>query len=355
MKRARVLLVSISPPEEGGSQRNVAEIGKCDEVTAILTQKGSNCEKAICLPTWNHSALTRNITFFVLCFFYSLGLLLTSRKYDIIQTEENLCYLLVPFWSLRYKTIVTVQGLRGFKFYDNKFLWFHFKLGLKFADKIIAADFVEKALLEKIGFNNVVYISNGADVEVYNGIRAKPDKTITFVGRIHRQKGIDNLFKAFNMIKHLYPEYSLKIVGKNSGEFYEKLSKEYADERIIWKGFILDRKELFSEIVSSEILVYPSRWEAMPWPALLEGLASGRAVIASGLPGLNEIFKDGKEILLVKPEDVEDLAIKIEFLINNAKARDQIGKNGKVAAQQYNWDNIREKTIAVYENNCFDI
>jgi phosphatidylinositol alpha-mannosyltransferase len=343
----RVLMMGLTPPLEGGSQRHIYEISSRMKNCDALTQKGSICRNKIELPLIARPIFLRNIMFAILSRFYVLFLLLTLRKkYDIIHIHENLLYRCAIPLRWRYKVVVTVHGIKGFKFYDNKFLWFFFKQGLKFADKIISVSLADKELLDK-DFNNVVYVPNGVNIETYKGLKRKVERKITFVGRIHEQKGIVYLLKAFEIIKDRYPEYRLEIIGKKEGEIYERLSREFGNERIIWKGFILDRKKLFSEILSSEILVYPSLWEALPWPALLEGLASGKPVIASNLNGMSKIFTDEENIVLFEPGNSEELAKLISRLIEQKEKAKRMGAEGKKLAKNYSWDKIAKEITKV--------
>ena len=348
-KNPRVLMIGLTPPLEGGSQRHIYEISSKIKNTEVLTQKGTICKNGIGVRLINKPVFLRNVLFSIWVRIYTLYLLLTLKKrYDAIHIHENLAYFCAIPLSWRYNVIITVHGIKGFKFYENKFLWFFFKQGLRAAKKIICVDLVEKEMLEREGFRNVEHISNGVDINIYKEIKKKAEPKITFVGRIHRQKGVEYLMKAFDVIKDRYPKYKLEIVGKKEGELFEKLSKEFVDRRIIWKGFILDRKKLFSEIASSEILVFPSLWEALPWPALLEGLASGRPVIASNLIGMNKIFESGKNIVLFEPGNVNQLVDRLERLIRDEKLRKRIGAEGKKTASKYSWDTIAKKTNEVY-------
>lgn len=345
----KALMMGLTPPLEGGSERHIYEISSRIKDSFVLTQKGSLCRNKIEGYTLKSPAILRNISFFISAFVYSVYLLFSKKRYNIIHIHENLLYFLIPILKIRYSVIVTVHGITGFKFYDNKFLWFFFRSSLKFADKIISVSVTDKALLDK-EFDCVVYVPNGVDIKAYQKIKKQRiEKKITFVGRIHKQKGVEYLLKAFEIVSDRFSEYKLEIIGKKEGSLYESLSQKYVNPNIIWKGFILDREKIFSELACSEVLICPSLWEALPWPVLLECLGSGRPVIASNLAGMEQVFKDGKDILLVRPEDYERIAEKIIYLIQNKKTADKIGKAGKMMAKQYSWDSVSKKVVAVYK------
>ena len=194
----------------------------------------------------------------------------------------------------------------------------------------------------------MTYIPNGVDTKFYKEIKVRVSNKITFVGRIHEQKGIIYLLKTFYEIKDKIPKFRLEIVG-DINDYAKELMSEFSDNRIIWRGFILDRKKLFEEISSSYVLVYPSLWEALPWPALLEGLASGRPVISSNLNGMRNIFSDRENILFFEPKDYKELGEKLLKLVNDENFANFIGNNGKSKAKEYDWDIIANKISGVLD------
>jgi glycosyltransferase involved in cell wall biosynthesis len=80
------------------------------------------------------------------------------------------------------------------------------------------------------------------DLSVYSE-RIRVDNKITFIGRIHEQKGIVYLLEAFDKIKNEIPEYRLEIIGKIN-DYALDLQDKFRDKRIVWTGFINDRKEI---------------------------------------------------------------------------------------------------------------
>lgn len=353
--KSKTLITGLTPPLEGGSERHIYEISARIPQTTVLTQKGTNCNNSIQLPIIRFAGnFVRNISFSLIASIYLVLLFLSpKKKFDTIHINENLMYPLVTLLSIRYKTVITVHGLTGFAFYENKLIWFLFRKGLQSAHKVIVVSPNEGDILKKEEIASTL-IPNGVDTEIYKKIPSQNiGKRITFVGRIHEQKGIDTLIKAFYLISPNFPKYQLQIIGKAEGKYYRALKARYSSKSIIWKGFIGDRTELFTHLSSAELLVFPSRWEALPWPALLEGLASGRPVIASNLPGMNQIFRNGKDALLVKPDNVEILAEAITKLLTDKSKASKIGVNGKKKAQEFSWNSTAAKLQNVYKSLSF--
>ena len=242
----RTLMIGLTPPLEGGSQMHIAELAKridCD----VLTQKGSICNNKIEMPDSKlKSEFMRNMAFAIVVYFYSFKLMFWKKKYKTIHINENLLYFLAPLLCWRYKIVTTVHGLKGFKFYDNKLLWFFFKNALRHSNKIIAVSLEDKKLLDKeCKYANITYIANGVDLSLYKNINPLVEKKIMFIGRVHEQKGIDVLLEAFcNNTKDI--QLDLEIIGDANNDYAKMLEKKYPlfNRKIIWRGNIQDRAEI---------------------------------------------------------------------------------------------------------------
>jgi len=344
----KILMIGISPPEQGGSQRHIYEIASRLGAD-LLTQKRSNYRgNKIEVPTINKSVFSRNISFAKFSFPRILELLFRkkSKKYDVIHIHENLLYFFIPLLRLRYKVVTTVHGCKGFNFFDNKFLWQIYKFFLKFSNAIIAVSKEDEKILSEY-FKKVDYIPNGVDNSVY-AFNSKQEKKICFIGRIHEQKGIVYLLEAFDKIKEKIPGFKLELIGKGERDYEDGLKKKFNDKRIIWRGFVSNRKEIAKSLKSSYLICLPSLWEGLPL-TLFEALASTRPVICSDLKVFRTIVND-KSARFVRAKSSDDVAKAILFLIGNKKKAEQIGKEGKKIALKYDWNEIAKETLKTYQN-----
>lgn len=341
-KIRRILMMGLTPPLEGGSERHIYELSsrlKCD----VLTQEGSVCKKKIELPILRNPAVIRNFSFLFSCFIFSIGLLLSRKKYELIHIHENLLYFLAPLLKWRYKVVITVHGIKGFKFYDKKILRFFFFKALKFADTIIAVNLEDQRELGKY-FKHVEYLPNGVDLTPYNKISVKVDNKISFIGRIHPQKGIIYLLEAFNILSKKYPSLKLEIIG-DINDYAAELTKKFPDRNIIWRGYLGDRNEIVRSLKSSYCIVLPSLWEGLPL-TLFEALASGRPLALSDIPAFKSVIKD--EALFFKGRSASDLARKVEFLLIHKNLANKIGKMGKKKSLRFEWKEITENLRKIY-------
>lgn len=181
-------------------------------------------------------------------------------------------------------------------------------------------------------------------VERKFGLRSE-DKVVIFIGRKIPDKGVSHLIDA---VKNLLPVIPVKLflIGPKSGwyqEIYTNLSRE-EKKRIIDVGVVTHQDKIdFLHI--SDLLVLPSRYEAFGI-VFLEAWICGIPVMGTmegAIPGVI-----GKEGLLFKFGDVEDLMSKIREALENAKSLVEIGSRGKAKVlNNYTWKVIGDKAEKV--------
>ncbi|MGB4006373.1 MAG: glycosyltransferase family 4 protein, partial [Halanaerobiales bacterium] len=119
-------------------------------------------------------------------------------------------------------------------------------------------------------------------------------------------------------------------------------------ERVYFTGFISDR-ERNNLYRIADVAVFPSLYEPFGIVAL-EAMVTRTPVIVSEVGGLAEFVRDGENGLTVKPNDPQQLAEKIRFLLNNKeRAREMASRAYEIVKRDFTWDEIANKTLAVYE------
>lgn len=201
-------------------------------------------------------------------------------------------------------------------------------------------------------------IPNPVDTELFipsNNI--EDPNLIIFVGTVCEKKGIRQLVEAFPLVLRSYPSARLLVIGRDrfgveiGMSFTEYLKKELDPKvfaQISYLGGV--KHDQIPKLLSrAAICVYPSHMEAMPI-AWLEGLAMGKAVIASQTGPGPEIIQDGKDGLLCNPYDPQSIADKIILLLSNPELRFQLGKSArKKTVEKYSKEVILQKNIDFYE------
>ncbi len=151
---------------------------------------------------------------------------------------------------------------------------------------------------------------------------------IGFVGRIVRDKGVNELVEAFDTLASEVPNLHLLIVGVRESEDpvgQDILRRIDLHPRIHCTGFQRDVKKSLSAM---DVLVHPSYREGLP-TAPLEASVRGLPVIVTRIPGCVDAVQEGVTGLLVEPRDAHGLADAIRYYLNNPDVRQQHGRNGR--------------------------
>lgn len=129
------------------------------------------------------------------------------------------------------------------------------------------------------------------------------DMQLLFIGRVMREKGVDELLAAVEQIKKNFPFVCFNFAGSVQGDYEEKIN-EYQDKKLI--NFMGWHDDVRSIIKANHAIVNPTYHEGMS-NVLLESAATGRPVLASNVPGCLETFDEGISGLGFKVKNVDDL------------------------------------------------
>lgn len=219
---------------------------------------------------------------------------------------------------------------------------------------IIPSQFTRKKMIEAGWPSEKLHnIPTFVDLDIFRP-RATKKAFIAYTGRIHSIKGVKTLVDAFHLLKTSGFKKDVKLVIAGDDETPDALKmKCYIVERdikdVIFAGN-LDARGIAKLLSQSLFSVVPSIcYDNMP-NALLESLACGTPVIASNLGSLPEIVDDGANGLLFEPGNVEELADKMRYLLENPNETIQIGKNARAKMErEYSPELHYQSLMKVYE------
>jgi phosphatidylinositol alpha-mannosyltransferase len=81
---------------------------------------------------------------------------------------------------------------------------------------------------------------------------------------------------------------------------------------------------------------------------LLEAMAAGKPIVASNIAGYRGVLEDGKEGLLVQPEDEQGLAETLIRLLKDPALRGRMGHKGQAKAADYSWHKVAQQVLDYY-------
>ena len=197
--------------------------------------------------------------------------------------------------------------------------------------------------------DNVIVMPNPLSFNTKNYSNCE-EKRVIAVGRYVPQKGFDLLIEAWRNVADEHPDWSLFVYGEGNKEPYQKLVDEYnLNNCCHLESAKSDIAEFYA---NSSIFVLSSRFEGFGI-VLLEAMSCGVPVVSFACPcGPRDIIHDGIDGLLVSNGDTGQLAVKINYLIENNDERKQMGLHAKKNAKRYDitgigqrWKNVFEKLM----------
>ncbi|MGB9675871.1 MAG: glycosyltransferase family 4 protein [Candidatus Bathyarchaeales archaeon] len=245
--------------------------------------------------------------------------------------------------------------------------------GAKAADMIITVSYAMKDELIKLGFpqEKIQVCYNGVDPQKYDPEAVNPDQAkkvresygikddeqmILFLGRLVGVKGVDRLVMAMPHVLQKIPKAKLVIVGVGDLQDYLiNLVKTMRLQDAVKLNFeFISEEERILHYAACDVAVFPSLYEPFGIVAL-EAMSMERPVVvgAAGVSGMREVVTCcGEEQcgFHINPSNPADIAWGITSALENPEKKKWLGKNGRRRVlEEFTWDKIAEKTIALYE------
>jgi len=182
----------------------------------------------------------------------------------------------------------------------------------------------------------------------------KTKKVIMFFGTPRAHKGIEDLIEAMNLIQD--KDVLLMIVGIDLNDYYcKKIIKNAQNlldrERFIW--FYLQPFEKVPEILTlADVIVIPQRKSfaavgQMP-AKVFDAMALAKPIIATNVSDLPEVLENCG--IIVEPENPEELAKKIQYLlINPEKAKEMGNKAREKCKAKYSFDAMEKVLVKIFQ------
>ena len=168
------------------------------------------------------------------------------------------------------------------------------------------------------------------DAELVKKLRAEGTFTFVYVGRIVRDKGIDELVEAFVKVRQVH-KARLVIVGRREdnldpvSEKTLKLMEKCADIVCVGPKY---GQDLLAQYAAADCFVLPSYREGFP-NTVLEAGAMGLPSIVTDINGSREIVENGKNGLIVPPKDARSLAEAMVRMMEDDDMREQMAAHAR--------------------------
>ena len=230
-----------------------------------------------------------------------------------------------------------------------------FKLSLPLADGVIFLNPDDpKDLLAK---NNIevkkVHLLGGIGINLadypFSTKQLNDNITFIFVGRLLKEKGINDYVNAAKIVKNKYPNTKFVVLGAADNSNFGSLTQKDIDSLvqtnlIVYPGRVDNVNKWIEE---SDVFVLPSYREGVP-KSTQEAMAIGRAVITTDVPGCRETVIDGVNGFIVPKWNSQALAEKMVYFIENPEKISEMGDESyKIAQDKFDSHKVNERMLNI--------
>lgn len=207
---------------------------------------------------------------------------------------------------------------------------------------------------ERVPAGRVEVIENGVDLDRYPSPHRQPvhgsrqPVRIGTVANLRAVKNIDGLMRAAKLVLTRHPNVTFEVAGE--GEQRPALERLHAElglgERLVLRGVVTDVPAFLRSL---DVAVLPSHSEGMS-NALLEYMAAGLPVIATGVGANSRLIDHGRSGLIVPAGDVAALAAAISECLQDPTRAAAFGREARRRVEaDYSRDAMRRRFERFYQ------
>jgi phosphatidylinositol alpha-mannosyltransferase len=187
---------------------------------------------------------------------------------------------------------------------------------------------------------------NGVEVDEIRSVPPMaPDRqTVFFCGRHEERKGLRVLIEAFDAMP---PDVNLWIASEGP-DTAELKAATRRDPRIHWLGRI-DDNEKYARLRGADVFCAPSLGGESFGVVLIEAMAAGTTVVASGLDGYRNVATHDEDALLVEPGSASALAGELIRALGSTALTDRLQAAGSRRAEQFAIASLADRYVEIYE------
>ena len=203
-----------------------------------------------------------------------------------------------------------------------------------------------------IEYFNPNTITDQEKTELKNELQLKDeDFVFVFVGRLVKDKGINELIQAFEHVSKIEKNCKLILLGSREDHLDPLLEQTETiiaqNKNIIAVGF---KKDIRPYLAISKILLFPSYREGFP-NAVMQAGAMGLPSIVTDINGCNEIIQQNINGLIIPPKNTEALIDSMMYLKLHSSELLRMSSNSReIIVQNYQHDYIWNELLKVYQD-----
>ena len=171
---------------------------------------------------------------------------------------------------------------------------------------------------------------------------------IVFLGRLEQRKGLKYLLRAIPIIRQHYPNTRFLIGGDGPQRVgFQTYVAQAGWRDVVFLGRV-PAEDLPALYATADVFCAPNTGGESQGIVLLEAMASGRAVVASDIPGFRSVIRNHRDGLLVAAKNHEQLAWAVCHLLEDEDERRRLAQAARERANEFGWEHVAEQVLDYY-------
>jgi len=331
-------------------------------IGAVIDVYSKHFDKFKFLATFKNGFLFIKISFFFLSVFKLIYILSFNRKIKIIHihgasrgsfVRKFICFLIAKY-LFRKIIIYHIHGAEYHLFYEESspIVKKAIRMFINNSNTIVCLSEVWKSFFT-LNFNvkKIVIVPNIIDYpSVYNVNKESSVLELLFLGQIGNRKGIFDLLIVISTNKKKYTG-KIKLESEGNGELerlMEIIKKEQLEGIVEFIGWVT-KEEKINFLQDADVYILPSYNEGLPI-SILEAMSYGKAIISTNVGGISEIVIPGKNGVLVKPGNLNEIENAINFFLDNPQKIISYGIESKQLVKKYLPNSVIFELSHIYQS-----
>ncbi len=287
----------------------------------------------------------------------ALQTMLDDEKFDVLHFHE-------PWVPILSRQILTRSASRNVATFHAKLpetvvtrsieriITPYTRAVLKYLHELTAVSDAAAQYLSSLTTEPIEVVPNGIDLKKYKTkagrTAAKDKKSILYVGRLEKRKGVIHLIRAFALLAEKQP---VELILAGEGPDRSKLETYVAENRIPnvkFLGFVAESEKL-RLLSEADLFCSPALYGESFGIVLLEAMAVGLPLVAGANPGYKSVMKGRGSISIADPENHADFARRLELLLNDEDLRKLWQEWAGTYVKQFDYDKVIDRYEKIYE------
>ena len=204
--------------------------------------------------------------------------------------------------------------------------------------------------LQQLGLRNeeMTYVSYGLEVTLNESVPAPPREfDAVWIGRVHRQKGIDDLLATLEFLAKRLENFRAIFIGNVKDALAPEIARRGLEKHVTFSGFVSETEKI-RLFKASRVFLMPSRHEGSP-RVVGESIIANTPVVAYDIPNYRPVF--GNFVRYVLPFDLSAFQSAAEDEIKKMRADDNYLARLDLAEFKHanSWETTQGKFLAALE------